>query len=82
MSNLLDLRDLANVALNDRLDIIRIPVLSAAQGFAAQCLGISTGQNRRHQVVSDDWFSGLGFVLKAAAQEAAACCPDLALRKR
>ncbi|TAU37785.1 XRE family transcriptional regulator (plasmid) [Rhizobium ruizarguesonis] len=51
-------------------------------GFCGPMPGDIHRPDRRHQVVSDDWFSGLGFVLKAAAQEAAAGCPDLALRKR
>jgi len=80
--NLLDLRYIANVALNDRLDVICIPVLSAAQRFAAQYLGISTGKDGSHQIVADDGFSTLSLILKGVAQEAASGGSDFALRKR
>ncbi|WP_247643683.1 hypothetical protein [Agrobacterium tumefaciens] len=80
--NLLDLRYIANVALNDRLDVICIPVLSAAQRFAAQYLGISTGKDGSHQIVADGGFSILSLILKGVAQEAASGDSDFALRKR
>lgn len=72
LCNLFNLRDIANVALDDRLDIIFVPIMSAAQVPTTQRLWISTGQNRGHQIIADDGFSALGFILKCIAQKAAA----------
>jgi len=82
LRDLLDLRDIANVALKDRLYIICIPVLSAAQGFATQCLGISACPNRSHQVVANDWLSRFSFVSEGVHQKAATCYSDFALGER
>jgi len=82
LCNLFNLRNIANVVLDDRLDIVFVPILSAAQGSTAQRLRVSTGQNCGHKIIADDCFSALGFILKGVAQKAAAGSSDLALRQR
>ena len=57
-AQLLDSGHVADIALNDRLDVVEMPVLPAAPARTGQRLGVAAGEDGFHEVVADDRCSG------------------------
>ena len=57
-ARLLDPGHVADIALNDRLDVVEMPVLPAAPARMGQRLGVAAREHGCHEVVADDRSSG------------------------
>ena len=51
---LFDPGDIADIALNDRLDIVEVPALPAPPCGTGQRLGVAAGENGLHKVFADN----------------------------
>ena len=57
-AQLLDSGHVADIALDDRFDVVEMPVLPAAPARTGQRLGVAARENGFHEVVADDRSSG------------------------